>query len=148
MRIERPITKKELQDVPDDIIALAQLFNHKIIVDQYGTYRFKQNKLVNHILDDCLFYTPVGDPDCTHGPRYRGKLDLNELWVDFHNRKFDVWEMAQFYMGIGYSISGFCDVFSKKAHELSLEDAEPETYNEEKDYDESEDLITYMIRKG
>lgn len=148
MRIERAITAKELQNIPDDIIALAKLFNHSIIVDQYGTYRFKQNKLVNHILDDCLFYTPVGDPDVCKGPRYRGKLDLNELWVDFYKRKFDVWEMAQFYMGIGYSISGFCDVFSKKAHELSLEDAEPETYNEEKDYDESEDLITYMIRKG
>jgi prolyl-tRNA editing enzyme YbaK/EbsC (Cys-tRNA(Pro) deacylase) len=62
-------------------------------IDEDGVQRFEQNSVLCH-----LFQT--------------GKLDLNQLAVDYHEKKFSKVDYAELNMMLGYSVSGFCDLSS------------------------------------
>ncbi|MFA5937456.1 MAG: hypothetical protein WC822_06300 [Candidatus Paceibacterota bacterium] len=59
----------------------------KLERDDYGTIRFRENKIVRYLLD-------------------AGGLDLNKLAIV----PFTKVDWAQFYQLIGYSVSGYCDL--------------------------------------
>ena len=44
----------------------------------------------------------------------RGSLSLNDIWGDLYEERFSLEEFVKFYMGIGYSLSGFCEVFGQR----------------------------------
>ena len=46
-------------------------------------------------------------------------VNLNQMWVAFHEGAFDVAALMQFYQDMGYSICGFCEVFGGQIDEMS-----------------------------
>jgi hypothetical protein len=100
---------------------LAILFNHEVVEDHNGTWRWKNNYLFNLFLNDHpVNYNEnnLGDAPFDHigMQSARARTDLNELWRDFGNEKFPLEELIKFYMGIGYSLSGFWEVFGDREH--------------------------------
>ena len=72
-----------------------------IQLDEHGTARFKENKIINHLFDT-------------------GKIDLNALAVmDFP--KEDRQQLAQL---MGYSVDGFADLSYSSKRILKIADAE------------------------
>lgn len=62
------------------------------IIDKNGTQRFKENKLLRHLVDSEM-------------------IDLNKLADHYQNKKcFTKREYAEFYMQIGYSVCGFSEL--------------------------------------
>lgn len=57
-----------------------------------GVQRFKQNSVIDHLFR-------------------RELLDVNGLWIDFYRGDFDRDGFIDFYMGLGYSVSGFVEVW-------------------------------------
>jgi hypothetical protein len=118
-----PIEEVKSEDYYSDIGELAEIFNHEVIEDNNEVWRFKENRLVDHIHDNCPVYTPPGNYG-RHSNIIRASLDLNNLWSDFHSGSFSLEELVKFYMGLGYSLCGFCDVFGQhEAEEWGLEGA-------------------------
>ncbi len=75
---------------------LARRFGRNI-VEVDGVWRFKQNKLIRYLVDEIV--------------------DLNRMKIEFHNRKFSLDEYMQFYMDMGYSLSGFYEIFGQSEAE-------------------------------
>lgn len=118
----------ELKEYCKELAPLAKLFNHPIIEDEHGVWRWRPNKLM------CLMVEgiPVAYPDRSKEPELKmdnldelhefhrnrkhfvASLDLNELWAWFEQGKFDIIELMQFYMDIGYSLGGFIEMFAQK----------------------------------
>lgn len=59
--------------------------------DINGVTRFKGNSIIEFLFKS-------------------GKLDLNQLAVDYSNGKFSKRDYAELNMMLGYSVSGFCDL--------------------------------------
>jgi hypothetical protein len=68
--------------------------------DSNGTIRFKKNEIVDFLLE-------------------HGTVDLNRLWLMLYKKQFSVDDMIQFYQLIGYSVSGFGDIFNKQEDKYS-----------------------------
>lgn len=62
-----------------------------LIIDKFGTVRFKINKLVKYLLD-------------------KGGLNMNDLAAAARSEKFSKNDQEQFAQLIGYSVSGFGDL--------------------------------------
>ena len=62
-------------------------------IDEDGVQRFFQNSVICHLFE-------------------AGKLDLNQLAVDYHQKKFSQVDYAELNMMLGYSVSGWCDLSS------------------------------------
>lgn len=73
----------------------------------------------NVFVDGCPFVTIIDDDDTQRFPGNRivellldtGKLDLNALWFMYNAKMFTRKELMSFYMDLGYSLSGFADIF-------------------------------------
>jgi len=63
------------------------------VIDENGTQRFIKNNLIRHLTDSKA-------------------VDLNKLCLDYQRGKFLEQEYAEFNMGLGYSVSGFCEISS------------------------------------
>ncbi len=63
----------------------------QIVKDEHGTYRFKANRLFRCLVDS-------------------GDVSLNRLAVFYDRGYFPIDEYAEFNMGLGYSLSGFCEL--------------------------------------
>ena len=81
---------------PGDIIMVKiNGENYITIIDSDGVQRFKANSIIRHIVD-----------------RY---VDLNDLWLNFnHSKSMTIEDMMLFYMDMGYSVCGFCDIFNNE----------------------------------
>jgi hypothetical protein len=90
-------TDPQLQEHYGDLLRVFP--EAKFVVDEQGTYRFQPDPLLTHLVHA--------------DPRY---VDLNRLWRDLGSPDagFDIWDMARFYQNIGYSLSGFLDVFEHR----------------------------------
>ncbi len=62
------------------------------IIDTDNVQRFPINKLIRHLVDT-------------------KQVDLNNLCIDCEKGKFTLHEYQEFYMGMGYSICGFDEIF-------------------------------------
>lgn len=139
-----------------DLADLAEIFQHDVVAcDGYDAsgkpdpdaevWRWKPNRLVEHICDGAIFYTPPSWPRATE---YPGCLSLNGLAAARYKDKFSTEEYMKFYMQMGYSLSGFCEVFGQnEASEYPdlRENALP--VPEDHDGDSYvETVIDYMIR--
>lgn len=61
------------------------------VYDNEGVQRYPENKLFVHLVDS-------------------GRVDLNELARDYLEGRFPQEEYLHFLMGLGYSVSGLCDL--------------------------------------
>ena len=74
----------------DEIIVKVGGLTYVTIIDAKGVQRFKENKLISHLIDT------ICPSDI-----------MNLLPHAFWGEKFSQREFAEFYMSIGYSVSGF-----------------------------------------
>lgn len=131
-----------------DMAELAIIFNHEVIEDKHGTWRWKENALTDLIYDHCPSQTPSYRdlpeyPTAQKRDHVRSCLDLNELWRDLHRGLFTIEEMMKFYMQMGYSLSGFGEVFGyKEASDWKLDGA----LTSEDEDEGGESIIDYMRR--
>lgn len=84
--------KIEFLEVGDEIIILVGGQPVTTYIDKHGAQRFLTNGVI-----DWLFRS--------------GRLDLNQLWLDFYAGHFHCDKFMDIYMGLGYSISGFAEVW-------------------------------------
>ena len=62
------------------------------IIDENNVQRFPTNALIRHLVSS-------------------KQVDTNTLCVDFQKGKFTLEEYQEFYMGMGYSVCGFDEIF-------------------------------------
>jgi hypothetical protein len=78
---------------------------------------------------------------------FRGSVNLNDLWIDYYRGRFTCEELMKFYMGIGYSLSGYAEVFGQKeATEMNLPGARQRTDEDDED-SYVQTPLEYMIEK-
>lgn len=83
---------KALSRLPDQpLFCKVDGRNYPVFVDKLGALRFKGNRVIQHLVETQT-------------------ISLVTLSLDFHKGKFPVRDYAEFYMGMGYSLSGFCDL--------------------------------------
>lgn len=145
----------------EDLAKLSIIFNHDIVERHEGgkmedgsprpIWRWKKNLFTSWLCGHGPFYTPSSISTSANfmAPAYektithRGSLDLNCLAIDLHNGVFTMEEWMKFYMQIGYSLDGFCEVFGQhEASEFDLPGALPLASNE----NYTETIIDYMNR--
>lgn len=127
----------------EDMVDLANIFNHDIIEDLHGTWRWKRNMLTNWMHAFAPVYMPSilstnaeGIPPYCKSTNARASIDLNNLWLDYSAKVYSMEELMKYYMQIGYSLCGYSEVFEQRtAKEFKLPDALPE-----------ETIIVYMSR--
>ena len=76
----------------DQITILVDRRPFMTYIDEHNVQRFYHNEVVCFLFDS-------------------GKLDLNQLSIDHQQGKFSKDHYMKFYMELGYSVCGFCDVF-------------------------------------
>ena len=136
-----PLEEVEKHDFFWDLAELAVIFNHEIVEhveDGHKRWRWKENGLMRQLADDF--------PSQTGG---RHRLCFNTLVQDVLDGKHSVEERMKFYMQIGYSLSGFCEIFGQhEAVEFKLPGAKRPPAGERENYTET--IIDYMrrIHKG
>jgi len=91
----KKVSRKEISDMDGDYKLMLEKeshHDHEIIIDESGTYRWKQDPDVVSLIDD---------------------LNLNSLWVLFYkmgmNKNSE--EIRKMYRDMGYSISGYWEIF-------------------------------------
>lgn len=148
-RLKRVIPLEEVAaaDYYGDMAELAVIFNHEIVEMRDGIWRWRPNTLI------CL--TQSGDCGMHEGEwegamktrQFRGAINLNDLWGDYYRGRFTCEELMKFNMQIGYSLSGYGEVFGQKeAADLRLADARKRTDDDDEDaYVQTP--IMYMIEK-
>lgn len=156
-KIKRIIPVEEVAEADHywDLAELAVIFNHDIVETDKGTWRWRANSFMGWISDYAGVYTPSSVEEYAngmhgygqHSKEFRASLSLNTLVVDLQYGAFSVEEWMKFYMQIGYSLSGYCEVFGQReASEYGLPGAKQRT--EEDDEDQYvETILDYMRRK-
>jgi hypothetical protein len=89
---------------------LAVIFNHEVVEDQRGVWRWKMNVLMDRFWHGATFY--AGSPERPSGT-YQGGVELNCLWIDLHHGRFSCEELMKFYMQMGVSLSSFGESFGQ-----------------------------------
>jgi hypothetical protein len=86
-------TNEEIKEVLayDSDYQIVKNLNHALTLDEHGTLRFVKEKY-------------------TKKEKIMEK-DINQTWHDYYNNKYNFPEMLKWYMKMGYSVSGFMDVF-------------------------------------
>jgi hypothetical protein len=148
-RIKRVIPVEEVleSDHYNDMGQLATIFNNDIVEMRDGVWRWRPNTLVTLAQSgDCGMHE--GEWEGAMKTRcFRGAIDLNDLWCDYHRGRFTCEELMKFNMQIGYSLSGFAELFGQKeATDMGLEGARKRTDDDDPDY-YVQTPIDYMIEK-
>lgn len=74
------------------IIVTVNGKEYTTIIDKNNVQRFHTNALIRHLVSS-------------------KQVDLNTLCIDLQKGKFTLNEYQQFYMGMGYSVCGFDEIF-------------------------------------
>jgi hypothetical protein len=78
---------------------------YRTVIDDQGLQRFPVNKLYRHLVDT-------------------KQIDLQRLAIDYESGRFSKDELMEFYIGIGYSVPGFSEIFKDVEIENPLWDKE------------------------
>lgn len=107
-RIKRFIPVKEIKKNGsyDDMIELSEIFQHPIIEDKQGTWRWMPSNLQHYIMKPRYFKA-----DISRNPYY---IDLNDLCVAWYERRFSIEEYMKWQMNEGYSLCGFAEIFAQR----------------------------------
>jgi hypothetical protein len=152
---KRAIDLEEVRQIYNDMADLAVIFNHEVVETEEGVWRWKSNSFISHISGHAPVYTP-SNAECytmgimpytrLHTKEYRASLSLNSLVRDLHANLFTMEEWMKFYMQIGYSLSGYGEVFGQnEASMYKLPGAKE--WDDDEEHDEyCETVIDYMRR--
>lgn len=80
---------------PGDLVTV--LLNGEAVttqIDERGVQRFIQNDVIRHLVD-----TDV--------------IDLNKLYIEVLTQKLNEWDYIEVCMSLGYSVSGFMEMFGE-----------------------------------
>ena len=159
--IKRVLTIEEIAaiDYYSDMADLSVIFNHEVIEYDDGCIRWRKNNFIDLIYSNAAIFTPsvLEDrkagrlPYGKHSQEGRASLNLNVLHIDLHNGSFSMEEWMKFYMQMGYSLSGYAEVFGQReASEYPLPGALESPDDEEERDHYTETVIDYMrrIHKG
>lgn len=105
-----PVSKDE---IPEHFRFSATLTDHPIVRDADGTLRYQQNPLIRWLCDE---------------------IDLNRMWVEY--RRHHTWtqeQFMQFYRDIGYSLSGFEEIWGEALDEMEGIESEDDDEEEEEE---------------
>jgi hypothetical protein len=149
VRIKRAIPVEEVlaSEWYDDMGKLATIFNHEVVEMRDGVWRWRPNSLIDLMQSgDCGMHE--GEWEGAMRTRsFRGAVNLNDLWCDYYRGRFTCEELMKFNMQIGYSLSGYAEVFGQKeATEMRLEGAKQRTDEDDEDH-YVQTPIDYMIEK-
>lgn len=148
-----------------DMVELSQIFNHEIVemvemVEMVEIYRWKPNMLTEwlagfspvmvpstvELLADRVSAIPGTADRWKHDPWgdcCRGRLDLNQLYVDLLQGMFTMEEYMKYQMCTGYSLCGFSEIFGQReADELGLPGALKPVGGD----NYTETILDYMLR--
>lgn len=115
---------------------LACSFGHQIIQTEEGVWRWRPNAFAQYINSGTApFYQGEWNGKTK---TILGTLSVNQLWNDVYNKNYNLTpeHVMKYYMGIGYSLSGFHEVFDQKEAESFYEDAQP-----------NQSVLDYVIKK-
>jgi hypothetical protein len=104
LRTERIITDDELHRDYSCYSDLRQHSDHPIIIDEHGIIRWKQNGAVRWVVDN--------------------GVDLNALSIAHQRGFIPTEDYMAFYRQMGYSLSGYLDIFAEAIDQASGEDGE------------------------
>lgn len=152
---EKIITPSELRknfEYYEDMADLAKIFHHQVVLTEGGVIRWKENKLVKLLVGDyetgCPFHTPAKWMGAMVNRNHLGAVDLNGLSILRNKGAFTLEEYMKFYMGMGYSLSGYGDVFGQcevKEYGLEYIEQPPEDHDFGQEYWETP--IEYIRKK-
>ena len=99
-RIKRiiPIREVAASEWYQDMADLARIFDHDVIADDHGTWRWQANDIVRWTVDKMN-----SSEFC----------NLNELWTAVGREHLDPLHLMKFYMQMGYSLCGYAEVFGQ-----------------------------------
>lgn len=126
-----PLEEVRAREYYEDMADLAVIFNHEI-VEMGHIWRWRPNRLFYLLHDYCPVYLPSAAENRAQGgsgydsfsQSTRASICLNELIADVYDGLCSVEEYMKFYMQLGYSLSGFSEVFGQRnAYEFNLPDA-------------------------
>lgn len=78
----------------DRVTVLIDGVPHETIIDENGTQRFPTNRVIRYLIDS------------------HPHVDLNALWHMMDSGMISRDELMQFYLQIGYSVTGFEELFA------------------------------------
>ena len=81
-----PTTREDYAELDDESKSCP------LVIDEHGTVRFKRNRVIDGAFD-------------------AGLLDLNGIWENMVTNNLPMEDMMQLYRMLGYSLSGFMEVF-------------------------------------
>lgn len=147
--VKRVIPLEEVANAKwySDMAELAVIFNHEIVETNEGTWRWRTNGIVDYALSGICGMHEGEWHGHMSAKYFRGAINLNDLWGDFYRGAFTCEELMKFYMGIGYSLGGYSEVWGQKeATELRLPGAIKRTEDDDEDH-YVQTPIDYMIQK-
>jgi hypothetical protein len=103
-----PLDKVRKEGCYDDCADLSEIFSHPIVEVSEGDskiWRWKPSAMMEYIL---------GRADPEAGGRNPYRLDLNDLCLEYCRGGFPIEEYMKFQMDVGYSLCGFCEIFSSE----------------------------------
>ena len=83
----------------DKITILVNGKPYETYIDEHGVQRFPMSTVIDHLFN-------------------AGRLDLNQLSVDYQNGKFDKDDYMKLNMDLGYSVCGFADLSLFEDYEI------------------------------
>lgn len=107
MKIIKRKEIKKISEIYKTMLKTEKHHQHEIIEDEHGTYRWKANSIVRELIDD--------------------KIDLNDLVLLFHHLGYDKNSEVyrQLYRDMGYSLSGYYDIFYWEANNEAVDEYVP-----------------------
>lgn len=164
-RFKRIIPVGEVRDSEyySDMADLAEIFGHNVVEMDDGIWRWQANRLISWLMDHAPVTTPsqleiaADNPGnilvdgfslparhTIRGKDVRGSICLNQMIRDLTRGMFSMEEWMKFYMQMGYSLSGYAEVFGQhEASEYKLQGALTEPVDKD---GYAETVIDYMIR--
>lgn len=86
----------------------------QIIRNDDGIVRFRENKLMRFFCDAGKGEMVSFDPYKEAPAEFSGAPTLNDIVKKYYNGSFSMEELMLFYQDIGYSLSGYLDIFGEE----------------------------------
>lgn len=94
--------------VGDEIFVRVENVPYKTIIDPFGVQRF----ITNTVLDYMFYHDHDGNRINDLDNKKQRMLDLNALSAAYQQGKFSKRDYGEFMMSLGYSVSGFSELWA------------------------------------
>ena len=136
----RVVALEELHEKYHSLVWISIMYDHPVVEDEYGRWRWKANSLMRLLIDDApmLRHLPEGRCLGVGGGPYG--IDMGEIQDMYLAGKFTQKEYLRFYMDAGQPLDEFLTIFTRgsqksvsgepiAAEAQSEEDEHPDKYS-------------------